>query len=62
MGLWEWLLTISASSGGPGQPFTAQWQYVTAALVAPALIGALWAGIIILAERIFGLRLGGGGI
>ncbi len=62
MGFWQWLAAISQSTGGPGQPFTAQWQYVVTALVAPALIGLVAAGIIILVEKIFGLRLSGGSI
>jgi len=62
MGFWQWLAAISQSAGGPGQPFTAQWQYVVAALVSPALIGLGWAGIIILLEKIFGIRLSGGSI
>ncbi len=62
MGFWQWLAAISQSAGGPGQPFTAQWQYLVSALVAPALIGLVGAGIIILVEKIFGLRLSGGSI
>jgi hypothetical protein len=62
MGLWQWLAALSQSTGGPGQSFTAQWQYVVTALVAPAIIGLAAAGIIILVEKIFGLRLSGGSI
>lgn len=62
MGLWQWLTAISASAAGPGQPFAAQWQYVAVALLAPALIGLLGAGAIILLEKIFGCRLSGGSI
>lgn len=62
MGFWQWLAALSQSTGGPGQPFTAQWQYVVIALVAPAIIGLTAAGIIILVEKIFGLRLSGGSI
>lgn len=62
MGLWQWLAAISQSAGGPGQPFTAHWQYVALALAAPALIGLAGAGIIILLEKIFGIRLSGGSI
>ena len=62
MGFWQWLAAISQSAGGPGQPFTAQWQYVVTALVAPVLIGLVGAGIIIIVEKIFGFRLSGGSI
>jgi hypothetical protein len=62
MGFWQWLAAISQSAGGSGQPFIAHWQYVVTALVAPALIGLLGAGIIILVEKIFGIRLSGGSI
>ena len=62
MGFWQWLAAVSQSTGGPGQPFTAQWHYVVTALVAPAIIGLAAAGIIILVEKIFGLRLSGGSI
>ena len=62
MGFWQWLAAISQSAGGSGQLFTAQWQYVVTALVAPTLIGLMGAGIIILVEKVFGLRLSGGSI
>jgi hypothetical protein len=62
MGFWQWLAAISQSAGGSGQPFTAHWQYVLAALVIPALIGLAAAGIIMLIEKIFGVRLSGGTI
>jgi hypothetical protein len=62
MGFWQWLAAISQSTGGPGQPFTAQWPYVLTALLAPALIGLAAAGLIILLEKIFGIRLSGGSI
>lgn len=62
MGLWHWLAAISQSTGGPNPPFTAQWQYVVAALVAPVVIGLTAAGLIILLEKIFGIRLSGGAI
>jgi hypothetical protein len=62
MGFWHWLTAISQSAGGPSQPFTAQWQYVLAALIIPALIGLAAAGIILLVEKIFGIRLSGGAI
>ena len=62
MGFWQWLTAISQSSNAPGLPFTAHWQYVVAALVAPALIGLIAAEIIILVEKFFGIRLGGGSI
>lgn len=62
MGFWHWLTAISQSAGGPGQPFTAHWQYVLAALVIPVLIGLAAAGVIILVEKIFGIRLSGGTI
>ena len=62
MGFWQWLTAISQSTGGPSPPFTAQWQYVLAALVTPAIIGLAAAGIIILVEKIFGIRLSGGTI
>ena len=62
MGFWQWLTAISQSTGGPNPPFTAQWQYVVAALVAPAIIGLAAAGIIIGVEKIFGIRLSGGAI
>jgi hypothetical protein len=62
MGFWHWLTEISQNAAGPGQPFTAQWQYVLAALAIPALIGLSAAGIILLVEKIFGIRLSGGAI
>lgn len=62
MGFWQWLTAISQSTAGPGQPFAASWQYVVTALAAPALLGAAGAGIIILVEKVFGLRLSGGSI
>jgi hypothetical protein len=62
MGIWQWLTAISQGAGGPGQPFTAQWLYVVTALVAPVLIGLTAAGIIMLVEKIFGIRLSGGSI
>ncbi len=62
MGLWHWLAVISHSAGGPGQPFAAQWQYVLVALAAPALIGLVAAVVVILLEKLFGLRLSGGSI
>jgi hypothetical protein len=62
MAFWHWLTAISQSAGGPGQPFTAQWQYILAALIIPALIGLAAAGIILLVEKIFGIRLSGGAI
>jgi hypothetical protein len=62
MGFWQWLTAISQSAGGPGQPFTAHWQYVAMALVAPAFLGAVAAGLIILAEKVFGIKLSGGSI
>jgi hypothetical protein len=62
MGLWQWLAVISQSAGGTGHSFTAQWQYVVTALVAPVLIGLVGAGIIIIVEKIFGFRLSGGSI
>jgi hypothetical protein len=62
MGFWQWLAAISQSAGSSGQPFTAPWQYVATALVAPAIIGLAAAGIIVLVEKIFGIRLSGGSI
>jgi hypothetical protein len=62
MGFWQWLSAISQSAGGPAQPFTAHWQYVVTALAAPAILGALAAGLIILTEKLFGIRLSGGSI
>lgn len=62
MGFWQWLAAISQSAGGPGQPFTAHWQYVVTALAAPALIGLAAAGVIIGVEKVFGIRLSGGSI
>jgi hypothetical protein len=62
MGIWQWLAAISLSAGGPGQPFSAHWQYVVIALAAPVLIGLGAAGVIILVEKIFGIRLTGGSI
>lgn len=62
MGLWQWLAAISQSTGGSQPPFTAQWQYVVAALALPTVIGLAAAGLIILLEKIFGIRLSGGAI
>jgi hypothetical protein len=62
MGFWQWLTAISQSSASSGQPFTAQWQYVTVALVAPVILGLVGAGLIILVEKVFGIRLSGGSI
>jgi hypothetical protein len=62
MNLFHWLATLSQSASAPGQPFQAQWGYVLAVLLAPALIGLLAAGIILLLERTLGIRLSGGAI
>jgi hypothetical protein len=62
MGFWQWLTAISQSTGGANPPFTAQWQYVAAALAAPVVIGLAAAGIIMGLEKIFGIRLSGGAI
>lgn len=58
----QWLTTVSASAGGPEQSFQASWQYVAAALLIPAGIGLVAAGIILVMEKISGIRLGGGGV
>jgi len=60
--LMHWLAAISLPAGGPGQPFQASWQYVATALMAPALIGLAAALVIMLLEKAFGTRMGGGGI
>lgn len=62
MSVFSWLGNLSQSASPAGQPFQAQWGYVLAALLVPALIGVLAAATIILLERIFGIRLSGGAI
>lgn len=58
----QWLAAISVPLSGPGQPFQASWQYVAAALLAPAVIGLAGAVITTLLEKVLGLRMGGGGV
>ena len=62
MEFFSWLTRISQSSAQPGQPFSAQWLYVAMALVIPALIGAVLAGILKTIEKTFGIKLGGGSV
>lgn len=62
MEFFSWLAKISQSAAASGQPFSAQWLYVAMALVVPALIGAVLAGILKVLERAFGIRLGGGSV
>jgi hypothetical protein len=58
----HWLISISQSSAPPGQPFSPQWLYVAMALVIPALLGGLLAGILKIIETAFGIKLGGGSV
>lgn len=60
--LMHWLAAISLSAAGAGQPFQATWQYVVTALLAPAVIGLVAAGVIMTLEKVLGTRMGGGGI
>jgi hypothetical protein len=62
MDIFHWLSQISQSTAPPGQPFAPQWQYVVLALLTPALLGAILAGILKALEKAFGVRLGGGSI
>jgi hypothetical protein len=62
MEFFSWLAKISQSAAPPGQPFSAQWLYVAMALVIPALIGAVLAGILRAIEKACGIRLGGGSV
>ena len=62
MEFFQWLSQISHSSAPPGQPFAPQWQYVALALVLPALLGVILAGILKALEKAFGVKLGGGSI
>ena len=62
MAFLSWLAEISQSAAAPGQPFAAQWLYIAMALVIPALIGAILAGILRILEKAFGIRLGGGSV
>jgi hypothetical protein len=58
----HWLSQISQSAAPPGQPFAPQWQYVALALLIPALLGVILAGILKALEKALGVRLGGGSI
>ena len=58
----HWVTQISQSTAPLGQPFSPQWQYVAMALVIPALIGAVWAVILNVVEKAFGIKLGGGSV
>jgi hypothetical protein len=62
MEFFSWLAKISQSVAPPGQAFSAQWLYVAMALVIPAAIGVVLAGILRVLERAFGIRLGGGSV
>jgi hypothetical protein len=62
MEFFSWLEKISQSTAPPGQPFSAQWLYVAMALVIPAVVGAVLAGILRVIEKTFGIRLGGGSV
>lgn len=62
MDFFVWLTKISQSSAPPGQPFSPQWWYVAMALVIPAVIGGVLAGILKVLEKTFGIRLGGGSV
>ncbi|MEJ2069139.1 MAG: hypothetical protein P8X65_08885 [Syntrophobacterales bacterium] len=62
MDFFSWITQISQSTAPPGQPFSPQWLYVAMALVIPALIGAVWAGILKAVEKAFGIKLGGGSV
>ena len=62
MDFFPWLTKISQSSAPPGAPFSPQWLYVAMALVMPALVGAVLAGILRVLEKTFGIKLGGGSI
>ena len=62
MDFFPWLTQISQSTAPPGQPFSPQWLYVAMALVIPALIGAVWAVILKVVEKAFGIKLGGGSV
>ncbi len=63
MSIWaSWLTAIAAASAVPGQPFQASWQYIAAAVLLPALIGAVAALCLRAVEKLGGIRLGGGGV
>ena len=62
MDFFPWLTQISQSTAPPGQPFSPQWLYVAMALMIPALIGAVLAGILKVVEKTFGIKLGGGSV
>jgi len=62
MDFFHWLSQISQSTAPPGQPFSPQWQYVALALLIPALLGVMLAGILKALEKALGIRLGGGSI
>jgi len=46
MDFFHWLSQVSQSAAPPGQPFSAQWQYVALALLIPVLLGGILAGIL----------------
>ena len=62
MSFFHWLTQISQSMAPPEQPFAAQWLYVAAALVMPAVLGGALAGILRIIEKVFGVKLGGGSV
>ncbi len=62
MDFFHWLTQISQSAAPSGQPFSPQWWYVAMALLIPALIGGVLAGILKALEKAFGIKLGGGGV
>jgi hypothetical protein len=62
MDFFTWIIQISQSVAHPGQPFSPQWWYVVMALVIPALMGVIVAGILRVLEKALGMRLGGGSV
>lgn len=62
MDFFHWLSQVSQSAAPPGQPFSAQCQYVALALLIPVLLGGILAGILKALEKALGIRLGGGSV
>jgi hypothetical protein len=62
MTVWQWLTAISQSAAPAGEPFGPHWAYVVLAVVIPLTIGLMLTLIMKGIEKIFGVKLGGGGL
>ncbi len=59
MDILNWIAQISQSTT-PGRGFHPQWIYIVFSVFVPATIGAMVTLCIMLLEKVFNIRIGGG--